>query len=253
MTLKTAKSYVDKTDNTIVGVDKFHFSVLLNDYPDLLQYGDIYDYPGTIEISATPENVSETLYADNSAVIVYTATSAFDVSLERTNLSDEILAILLGSEVEGAVRHVNSVAKPPYVGIAWRQTYSDGSYGYIKLLKGKFQEPESVSRTREDGVDFQTRTIEGKFTETRFEYEPVGGNKFPLMMMSVMENDEQYDNEGDTWFDEIFPTQVSEWVTGTNYARGNHVINENEIYRAIVGHTSGTTFDSDTANWIKLD
>lgn len=247
-----AKSYVDKTDNTVVGVDKFHFSVLENDYPDLLQYGDMYDYPGTIEITATPENVNETLYADNAAVIVYTATSAYDVSIERTNLSDEILAILLGNETDGAVRHVSTTSNPPYVGIAWRQTYSDGTYGYVKLLKGKFQEPDTTDRTREDGVDFQTRTLEGRFSATRYEHSLDNGKTFPLMKMSVIENDELYGGEGDDWFNEIFPTQVSEWKTGTVYGRGNHVIEEGDIYRAVVGHTAGETFVSDTDNWVKI-
>lgn len=248
-----AKSYVDKTDNTVVGVDKFHFSVLENDYPDLLQYGDIYDYPGTIEISATPENVNETLYADNSAVIVYTATSAYDVSIERTNLSDEILAILLGNETEGAIRYVSTVSKPPYVGIAWRQTYSDGTYGYVKLLKGKFEEPETTDRTREDGVDFQTRTLEGRFSATRYEYTTPGGKTFPLMKMSVIENDELYDDEGDTWFDEIFPLQADEWTKSTVYGRGNHVVHEDKIYRALVSHTAGSDFTTDKSNWVELD
>lgn len=251
--MATAKSYIDKTDNTIVGVDKFHFSELLYDYPDLLKYGDMYDFPGTIEISATPENVNETLYADNAAVIVYTATSAFDVTVERTNLPEEVLAQLLGNAQEGAIRHVNSAAKPPYVGIAWRQLYSDGTYGYVKLFKGKFQEPDNVGRTREDGIDFQTRTIEGRFAETRYVHTTDEDKQFPLMMMGVIENDENYDDEGDTWFDEIFPAQVAEWKTGTNYARGNHVIEDDVIYRAIVGHKASAAFDTDEANWVALE
>lgn len=243
-----AKIFVDNTDNTVVGVDKFHFSVLETDTPDYIKYGDMYDVPGSIEISATPTVVSESLYADNVAVIVYTATSGVEVTVERTNLPDEILAVLLGNQVDGAIRHVNSGAKSPYVGIAWRQSYSDGSYGYVKLFKGKFQEPENISRTREEGIEFQTRTLTGSFTETRFRHTN-GDEEFPLMMIGVTENHPDYDGEGDTWFDQIFETTAAKWEAGKTYGKGNYVEHDGTIYRATVSHEASSDFASDKANW----
>lgn len=246
------KVYVDKTNTTIVGVDNFHFSVVENDYPDFIQYGEMYNYPGSIEITATPENINETLYADNTAVIVYTATSSVAVSLERTNLNDDILAVLMGSAKEGAIRHINSAAKSPYVGIAWRQTYSDGTYGWVKLFKGKFQEPANAARTREDSVDFQTRTLEGTFGETRF-LQTFDGKAYPLLMASVTENAEGYVAEGDTWFDEILPTTAKAWTASTAYGRGNHVSHDGKFYRAVTSHTSSEAFATDTANWAEVE
>lgn len=206
---ETVKKYIEGTDRALVGIDKFHYSVLKKDTPKALEYGDMVELPNTIEASVNPNAITASLYADNKAAISYAAIGNVDVSLTKTYIPNSVLAELLGSPKAGAVRHITSGANSPYVGIAWRQVYSDGKYAYVKLHKGKFSEPEATAHTKEESIEFQTSQINAQFVATAFELEGTDSAgksiKFPILMSVVDEMDADYADEGETWFDSMLP------------------------------------------------
>lgn len=206
---EATKKYIEGTDRALVGIDKFHYSLVKKDTPTTLEYGDMVELPNTIEASVNPNAITATLYADNKAAISYAAIGNVDVSLTKTFIPNAILAELLGSPKTGAVRHITSGASSPYVGIAWRQVYSDGKYAYVKLHKGKFSEPEATAHTKEESIEFQTANINAQFVATAFEMDGQDADgksiKFPLLMSVVDELDEEYADEGDKWFDSMLP------------------------------------------------
>lgn len=236
-----ATVYIEQTDKTISGIDKLHFSIQEHDRVDFIKYGDMYRFPNTTEITVTPNVSSETFYADDSPVITYAATGDVAVSITQAHLPQLVLATLLGSPVDGAVRHLTSTAKAPYVGIAFRVTMSDDTYQFVKLYKGKFQEPEMTATTKEGSISFQPRTINATFIATSFEKE-VGGKTHKLIMSAVDESAEGYKQEGDTWFDSIHEATAPAFVPSASYGKGAVVLHEGKFYRAKATFTATETF-----------
>lgn len=240
---------IANTARALIGLDKFHFSVMYLDHQDLLVYGDMISVPETIELNVNTNSQASVLFADNKPAIAYTTIGVVEVSMTKATLPNEFLAILLGNRKVGGVRHITSDQNSPYVGIAWRQLYSDGSYAYVKLFKGKFMEPENNSRTKEDGVEFQTREIMANFIATSFQETDDNTEKFSLLMATTDETDPNYTDEGLTWFDYIIAPMYTAWVTATVYKVNDAVSNGGNIYRCITAHTASATFATDSTKW----
>lgn len=242
---------IQNTARALVGLDNFHFAKLLLDTQTTLAYGEMTAVPDTIELNVNTNSSASTLFADNKPAIAYTTVGVVEVSMVKATLPNEFLTEILGNKTVGAVRHTTSAQVSPYVGIAWRQLYSDGTYAYVKLYKGKFTEPEMNSKTKEDGVEFQTRTITANFIATAFEATADDSKKFPYLMATTDETDPAYTNEGDTWFDSML-APIAAWVTATAYAVGDLVLNGGNVYVCSVSHTSGATFAADltAVKWV---
>lgn len=192
------------TDRVIIGVDEFHFAPLTADDSTTLTYGSMVRVPLTIEVNVNTNSATETLFADNQPAIVYTTIGVVEVTINRTNLPNSLLTAWLGSPVVGGIRYITSTQTAPYIGIAFRQLYSDGTYAYVKVYKGKFSEPEHNAKTKEDGVEFQTREIVGNFVATLHK-KTLGSVTTSLVMAIADETDAGYTNEGSTWFTAMIP------------------------------------------------
>lgn len=203
-----AVTEIANTDRARVGVDKFHYAILTADTAAALTYGDFKSAPGTISMGVTLESVSGTLYADNKAIITYQSIGTATVSIERTSITDEMKKDLMGSPMKGAVRHVTPGSSSPYVGIAFRMLYSDGTYQYVKLYKGKFNEPELSVTTKGESIEFQTESIEGTFVSTIHEANlgtAQAPRLVPLMMSTLDETTEGYlPADGLAWFTTMY-------------------------------------------------
>lgn len=199
--------YIKGTDKAIIGVDNLHYAKNLTDAPTELTYGEMNSLPNTISISVAMNSTTETLYADNKAAIVYSSMGNVEVTMERTHLPEEVLAEWLGSTMEGGTRHINQEQNSPYYGIAWRNVFSDGTYAYIKLYKGKFTEPDKSVTTKGESIEFQTQEIVGNFVSTIYQHGVTEGAKkknISLLMSVADEGSEAYTDEGVTWFDTMF-------------------------------------------------
>lgn len=200
-------AFIEDTDRALIGIDKFHYARLEKDTPEELTYGEMTHLPNTIEISVTTNAAVESLYADNKPAIVYSTMGNIEVSIERTTIPNEVLSEWVGSPMDGGTRHITSIQDSPYFGVAWRQVYSDGKYGYVKLYKGKFSEPDKTATTKGESIEFQTSEIQAQFAATTHEIEgEVNGKtqKFPLLMSVAEEDSPSYTNEGETWFDAMY-------------------------------------------------
>lgn len=199
---------ITNTDRARVGVDKFHYANLTADTQSALTYGDFKAAPGTISIGVSLENVSGTLYADNKAVITYQSIGTATVTIERTTIPDEMKNDLMGSPLVGGTRYVTPAASAPYVGIAFRMLYSDGTYQYVKLYKGKFTEPEMSVSTKGESIEFQTESIEGTFVSTIHEVNlgtTAAPRMVPLLMATLDETTEGYaPAKGTAWFTSMY-------------------------------------------------
>lgn len=242
---------IENTARALIGVDMFHYSKLLADTADTLAYSEMVSVPDTIEMNVNTNSSAATLFADNKPAIAYTTVGVVELSLVKATLPNEFLKEILGNKMVGAVRHTSSDQTSPYVGVAWRQSYSDGNFAYVKLYKGKFSEPENNAKTKEDSVEFQTRTITANFIATSYKATADDTTKFSYLMATCDETDADYTNEGTTWFESMI-APIAAWVTGTAYVVGDLVLNGGNVYECISAHTAGATFAADLATKWKL-
>jgi phage major tail protein, phi13 family len=147
----------------IVGLRNLHYAKLTKDDATGVTYGTPVAVPGVISADIKPGSNSATLYADDGPYETDTVLGDIGVTIDMADLGPTIAADLLGHTVTGGVMTKKSTDKSPYVAIMFESVKSNGKIRYKKLLKGKFQEPEENTKTKDDKVNFQTAKLEGKF------------------------------------------------------------------------------------------
>lgn len=197
----------------VTGVSKMHVAQLLVDSTSELVYDTMQEVPNTINVTATPNQNNETLYADNKAVINYSVLGDVGVSWEHINFDTEILEYLLDMPKQGAVVHTTSGTAVPKIGIAYEINYDDGSKKYVKIYKVTFNTPELGANTEEDSPNYQTREISGMGVTTSYTFIDHKGREVGLTMAEVDTTHPDYAGEGATWFDSMFTTPSALAVT----------------------------------------
>lgn len=147
----------------ITGISNFHYAPLTADTLAGVTYGAPVKVPGLVSIDLKPSSESAVLYADNGAYDTDTATGECTVAIELADLDLATQAALLGHTVTKGVMSCKAGDEAPFVAISFESLKSNHKKRYMKLLKGRFQEPGSTSKTKGNKVDFQTGKIEGKF------------------------------------------------------------------------------------------
>ncbi len=147
----------------LVGISNFHFALLTKDDETGVEYDAMQGIKGLISVNINPASNSSTLYADNGPFDTATTLGEVEVSVNLADLTLEQQAAILGHTIEGGVLVSKASDDAPYLGCAFESLKANGKTRYIKLLKGKFQEPQEQTNTKADKIEFQTPTITGKF------------------------------------------------------------------------------------------
>lgn len=150
-----------------VGVNKFYYAKqTVEDQADsAATYSSPTAVPGLRTVVRTVESNTNTLYADNGPYDTDSAMGDITVSLELAELPLDVQADLLGGTYDNTnktiTRKSNDTSK--YVAIMFEGTMADGSKRCVKLYKGKFGIPDDSYKTKEENIEWQPETIEGKF------------------------------------------------------------------------------------------
>ena len=119
---------------------------------------------GVMSITINANASQETLFADNGPYETAATLGNIEVEIQKTELTTENKADLLGHAIDSAGGLVSSSNdSPPWVAVGFRALKSNGKYRYVWLYQGKFMEPEDSVETKGDAVAFQTPTISGQF------------------------------------------------------------------------------------------
>jgi len=147
--------------STRIGVEDLVYAIMTTE--------GVYSSPVSIapamKVGLKPTISSETLYGDNTAQETISIVGDTKVELETTYLTLAVQAALLGrtlDAVTGIMGHSNDDIAP-YVALGFRAKKANGTYRYVWLLKGKFDEPAEDFETVEDKVKFQTPKITAMF------------------------------------------------------------------------------------------
>jgi len=154
---------------TVISLRDLHYAKLTKDDLTGVTYDAVKPLAPAISANVNRNSASTSLYADDGVIEVATSVGETELELGVADIPQEVQADLLGHEIRAGVLIRKSSDQSPYVGIAFRSECADGSYKYVWLYKGKFQVPSQEHNTKGESVEFQTRTITGKFANRTFD------------------------------------------------------------------------------------
>ena len=79
------------------------------------------------------------------------------------------LAALLGHTVNKGVMEYKSTDTPPYVALLFESVKSNGKKRFVKLLKGKFAEPEENFQGKDTSTHWNTVKLTGHFVVREYD------------------------------------------------------------------------------------
>ena len=183
-----------------IGLDSLYYASITEQTNGEESYGDPVRIAPAIQVDLQPEYTSESLYADDGALITVTEFSGGTLSINTSDLPNEVLIELLGlrESNEGMIIYsAEDVA--PYVAIGFRSRKADGSYRYVWLYRTKFAPPPNTYQTKSDTITFNTPTIEGTLYKRN---KPDVNGKHPYMAVAESSDIATATVIG-TWFTEV--------------------------------------------------
>lgn len=153
-----SKKYVIKN------IGKLYAARLLTDTEVDSTYESTRYLEGLREITVTPTAESGQIYAEGQVWDTDSEAGVTEVSLDRTDMTAEDEMFLLGKKRTsdgGVIGNRNDEA--PYVALMYEKKLTNGVMEYVTLFKGKFSKLEDKVKTREGGVEYQTKTLVGQF------------------------------------------------------------------------------------------
>lgn len=152
-----------------VGLSNFYYAINTADTSSAVTYSAPVKIAGLISADIKTGADTATLYADNGPAEVASSLGEITVDIELKDLSLEAQAALLGHTITAGVMVNDTDDTAPYVCIMFESLKSNGKKRFVKLLKGKFSEPDDTNKTKEDKISFQTQKISGKFVAREYD------------------------------------------------------------------------------------
>lgn len=191
---------------TRIGVSNFHYAKMNTE--DTLTTAPTYDTPvsapGIMSVNINPNASVDTLFADDGPFETATTIGQVEVEVQKNALSTQNKADLLGKTIDSKGGLISSSTDiPPWVAVGFRSLKSNGTYRYVWLYKGKFQDPEDNNETKGDSINWQSDTITGNFVRLMYEM-TISGKSVAPYKYEMDEEDEDADSATISgWFDDV--------------------------------------------------
>lgn len=148
-----------------IGLKNLYLARVLIDDPDV---GTIYEVPkrlhGLIQADIKPASSTENFYSDDMTSETIFQLGDISIDLEIGDIPSDMQMYMLGAKIDSnGVIHYSNNDVAPYMAIGYEAALSKGGSRYEWLFKGKFNLPESSSKTKGDKVEYQTQKISGVF------------------------------------------------------------------------------------------
>lgn len=147
----------------LIGVRNLHYALLKTDDATGVTYDTPVSIPGVRTIDVKPSSGVDTLYGDDAPFDIASYLGDIEVTINTAELSVEDMAALLGHTVSKGIIDFKSTDEAPYVAVLFESVKSNGKKRFVKLLKGKFAEPEENYQTKDSSVHWNTAKITGHF------------------------------------------------------------------------------------------
>lgn len=153
----------------LIGVKNLHYSVLTADDASGATYDTPVSIAGVRTIDVRPSSGVDTLYGDDAPFDIASYLGDIEVSIETAQIPIEDLGALLGHTVEKGIMEFKSSDEAPYVAILFESVKSNTKKRYVKLLKGKFAEPEENYQGKDSSVHWNTAKLVGHFVVREYD------------------------------------------------------------------------------------
>lgn len=191
-----------------IGLSDLHVFPMTADDRNTLTYQAGFKLAPAVNASISPNTSDDAFYADDVALVSNQTISSITVELETADIKDEVVAKLLGLEIdENGVVHDNVTKVAPRFALAFRSLKSNGKYKYVVLYKGTFGIGEDSYATKEDSISFQTTSITGTFLPTNYNGD---------WRASLNEDAENADSQViNSWFEKVYGSTATTTTTTT--------------------------------------
>lgn len=155
-----------------IGVDKYTFFPLTEDTAEGATYGEAYSLKGTVEISPTDSGGSDVFDADNGAYETSSYIEKLGHEITNADIPPEVDAMWRGLERKNGLVTVGNDTKTVYFAVAWRILKSDGTYRYVRYLKGSYSFASNVGgKTKPSSGSIERQTAKATYTAIQRDFD----------------------------------------------------------------------------------
>ncbi|MGG3893180.1 major tail protein [Geobacillus stearothermophilus] len=115
--------------------------------------------PGAVRFAPEPQGEESTFYADNGPYFSYTSNNGYTAELEMANLPDDILAEMLGWEIDANGMLVETTDGTPKEFALLGQILGDKKNRRFVYYRCKASRPTAEHNTRGESVEPTTQTL----------------------------------------------------------------------------------------------
>lgn len=153
---------------SVVGVERLAMWKIVTDNKETLAYGEKYEFTDSLKAAGYVPNVlNASNYADNKQIESAAQKNGGTLDIEVSDFSAKAETMLFGSKVDGGVVVSNKNDVIPFVGVAFMQTFDDGTVDLYKFPKVKFTpQGKSASTITDGGLTYQSTKAQGKYMAT---------------------------------------------------------------------------------------
>ncbi|KAA6447589.1 major tail protein [Bacillus swezeyi] len=177
----------------MVGLENLVYADLTENGKEF-SYGEVKPFAPACAAKVDTATDSTPVYADNGPIIVISSTGETKVTIETTEIPQDVLAHITGQKIVDGVIVWRQDAIPPYIALGFTGTKDDGNVRHVWLTKGRFSIPSIDWKTKEEKPEAQKESIEGTFVQRSDKVFKITGD-------SSVQGYEKYRN---TFFDEVF-------------------------------------------------
>ncbi|MDF2788684.1 MAG: phage tail protein [Neobacillus sp.] len=152
-----------------ISLDKLVYALVTKDDETGYTTGPVKTFAPAMSANVNRNSSSTSLSADNGVKAIATSTGDTELELGTSSIPLPVQAEVLGHELRAGVLIRKKTDKAPYIAVGFRSENDDNSDKLVWLYKGKFQVPGQEFATKGESVEFQTRTITGKFASRDFD------------------------------------------------------------------------------------
>jgi phi13 family phage major tail protein len=115
--------------------------------------------PGAVRFSPDPQGEESTFYADNGPYFTYTSNNGYTAELEMANIPDDILAEMLGWEIDDNGMLIETTDGTPKEFALLGQVLGDKKNRRFVYYRCKASRPSKEHSTRAESVEPATETL----------------------------------------------------------------------------------------------
>jgi phi13 family phage major tail protein len=139
------------------GLEKVHIAFLTDDTTPTWETP--VAIPGAVRFSPEPQGEESTFYADNGPYFTYTSNNGYTAELEMANIPDDILAEMLGWEIDANGMLVETTDGTPKEFALLGQILGDKKNRRFVYYRCKASRPSKEHSTRAESVEPATETL----------------------------------------------------------------------------------------------